>query len=231
MVLVGLKLLPGRQDDAVRKICCSRCLAAQKERRAADAGEVPIARLKAADDLTHRRLAHAVHQHIGLGVGHDGGLELVFPVVVMSHATHGGLHASQHHGNTGKGAAGHLGVDHRGVVGATSRNTTGAVHVVLPAVPGGRVVRQHRVEIARRNAHKQPGCPHALNGLDVLPIGLGDDAHAQTHVFQDPPDHCRTKRRMIHIRITGDDEHVQFRPPLGGHLRAVLRFPTTASCR
>ena len=208
--LVGLKLLPRGQNEAVRKIRCSRCLAAQEERRTPDAGEVSVAGTQSGDDLTHRRLAHAVYQHIGLGVGHDGGLELVFPVVVVSHTTHGGLHATEHHGGTGEGPACHLGVDHCGMVGATSRNPAGAVHIVLPAMPGRRVVGEHRVQVARRDAHEEPRCSHALDRLDVLPVGLGDNAHAQAHVFQDPPNHRRAERRMIDIRITGNDEHIQF---------------------
>ena len=223
VVLVGLKLLPGRQDDAVRKICCSRCLAAQKERRAADAGEVPIARLKAADDLTHRRLPHAINQHIGLGVGHNGGLEFVFPVIVMGHAAHGGLHATQHHGCTRKGPTGHLGIDYRCMVGATSRNPASAVHIVLPTMPGGRVVREHRIEVARGDADEEAGHPHALDRLDILPIRLSDDAHAQAHVFQNSTDHRRTERRMVDIRIARDDEYIQFRPPFGGHFLAGHR--------
>ena len=221
--LVGLKLLPGGQDQAVRQISLGCGLAAQEQGRATDTREVTIASPQSGDDLADGRLAHAIHEHIGLGVGHDGGLELVFPVVVVSHAAHRSLHAAQHHGNTGKGTSGHLRIDHGRMVRATSGNASGAVHVVLPAMPGGRVVGEHGVEVARGDPHEQTGRSHALDRLDVLPVGLGDDADAQAHVFQHTADHGRTEGRVINVRITCDDEHIQFRPPLGGHFRAGHR--------
>ena len=86
-------------------------------------------------------------------------------------------------------------------------------------MPGRGVVGEHRVQVACRDAHEEARRSHALDRLDVFPVGLCDDAHAQAHVLEHPPDHRRAERGMIDIRITGNDEYIQFRPPLGGHLR------------
>ena len=98
--------------------------------------------------------------------------------------------------------------------------TTLAVHVLLPLVPGSGVVRKHRIQVARRDTDEQARRAHGPDGLAVPPVRLGDDAHTIALRLQHAPDERRAKRRVVHVGVTRDDEHIQFVPAARRHLGA-----------
>lgn len=104
------------------------------------------------------------------------------------------------------------------MIRAFARHAARAVNVVLPLVPSGGVVGQHRVEVARRDADKELRGAHFLDGLDLRPVRLRDDAHAQALCFQHAPNHRRAEGGMIHVGVARDEQHVEFVPPARVHL-------------
>ena len=78
-------------------------------------------------------------------------------------------------------------------------------------------MRKHGVEIARRNAGKQARTAHDGQRFGVRPVRLGDNPDAPAVGFQHTADHRRAERRMIDIRVAGDDQHIELVPPARVH--------------
>ena len=57
------------------------------------------------------------------------------------------------------------------------------------------------------------------------PIGLRDDRYPQPHRFQRPSDHGGTKRRMVHIRVAAEQDHIQVVPAARFYLFFGCRQP------
>ena len=58
------------------------------------------------------------------------------------------------------------------------------------------------------NAEEQIRFAQGLESVDVLPIGLGDDADAKALRFQGPADHRHAEAGVVDIGIAGDDDDV-----------------------
>ena len=216
--LVLPHLFPRGQLNAVREIGGRGRLRPQQYGRSPNAAEIRVPATEPVRDLADCQFAHAVNQDIGFGVRHDGGLELVLPVIVVHDAAHAGFHAAQDHGQAGERLPAHLGVDHRRVVRAFAGRAVLAVDVFLPLVTRRRVIREHRIQVAGRHPAEQPGTAHALNRLNILPVRLGNDPHAITLGFEHPTDHRRAERRMIDVGVAGDQQDIDFGPAPIPHL-------------
>lgn len=217
---VGLEIFPGREDDTIFEVCGGGSLCAEEDGGTSNASEMRIAGAETFNDLASRKLAHAIDEQVGFGLGHDGGAEFIFPVVVVSDTAHAGFHTSEHDRNAWESLSAHLGIDDGRVVGTFAWDTTGAVDILLTLMSCGGVVGEHGVEITRSDPDEELWGAHDLNGLDCGPIGLSDDADAQAFGFEHPADHGGPEGGVVDVGITRDDEHVELGPASGFHIEA-----------
>jgi hypothetical protein len=213
--LVLLYFLPCWKLNAVGEIGGGGGFRAQEEGRAANAAQVGAAAVESVGDFANGRFAHAVDQDVGFGIGQDGRLEFVLPIIVVNHPAHAGFHAAEDDGESWERLSAHLSVDDRGVVGTFAGRAVLAVDVLFAFVPRGGVIREHRIEVPGRHAAEQAGAAHGLDRVDVLPVWLGDDADAVAFGLEDPADHGRAEGRVVHVGVTGDEQHVEHGPSAG----------------
>jgi len=166
-----------------------------------------------AQHLTQRLFAHAIDQHVGLGVRKDGREQLVGPIIVMGHAPQRGLDATDQHRHVRIKLLQDLGIDRDRIVWPESAFAAGCIGIRGALAFVGGVVVDHAVHAAARHAEEVLGCPEFLEVAQVvLPVGLGDDGHLKTLTLNDPPDDRRAKCRMIDIGIPGNDHDVELFP-------------------
>ena len=150
----------------------------------------------------------AVQQQITFAVHHHGAANFVRPIVVVRDAAQRAFNAAQDNRHFGIGFAAALAVNERGAVGPLAAHVARGVGVVGANFPIGRVAVDHRIHIASRHAPKQIGFAQGFERVGALPIGLGNDAHAKTLVFQHAANHRHAKAGVVDIGVAGDDDHI-----------------------
>ncbi len=78
--------------------------------------------------------------------------------------------------------------------------------------PHHRQPSQLAVQIPSRYPEKQLRSPKLFEVIRILPIRLGNNPDAQTQMLQPTPNNPRAKRRMINVRITGNENDIKFIP-------------------
>lgn len=170
-------------------------------------------------DVPERLLAHAVHQQVGAALGQDARQELVLPIVVVCQPPHRSLDPPDDHRNVRIQPLEGLRV-HRGrIVGTGAGFSPRGERIVRAASSRRRVVIDHRVHVAPRYPEEQAGTPQPAQLVRVAPpVGLGDDAYAETFRLDHSSDDGRGKRGMVHVRIARDEDHIQTVPAQPFHL-------------
>ena len=169
-------------------------------------------------DLRHGPLAHAVDQDVGLGIEEDGAADLVLPVVVVGEAAEGGLQTADDDGDVPINFSDLIGVDDGGPVGAIPRPVAGGVGIVVAALPGGGVMGHHGVDVAAVDEDPVSGLAEDGEGLVLLPVGLGQDAHPVALILQHTADDGRAKGGVVHVGVAGDQQEVIVVPVPGQHI-------------
>ena len=239
--LVLLHLVVGRQDEEllVRDVAAHVgeqrlpfAAARLHVRGAADVGEAldRLARVEALRDLPGRQLAHAEDHQVGFAVEQDGTPYFVRPVVVVGDATQRRLDAADDDRHARERAASEVRVDEGRAVGTAVRGATGGVLVDGARLLLRRQLVEHRVEVARADAHEEPRSAHACHVGRRGPVGLGDDADLVAATLEKARDEDRAEGGMIDVRVARDDEDVELGPAARIHLGARRR-QGSARCR
>ena len=77
----------------------------------------------------------------------------------------------------------------------------------------GRILVDHAVHTSGRYAEEQSWSSQFLEVAQVIaPVGLGDDGYFQSFGFKHSSDDGSTERRMVHVRISTEDDDVKFVP-------------------
>ena len=164
-------------------------------------------------DFHHGEFAHTIHTDVSLGINQNAGFQAVRPVVVVRHAPQRGLDAADDDGHIGIELFQNVAIDHRGVIGTEACLAARSVSVVAAQAFVGRVVVHHRVHAARRHAKIDSRLAEFLEVAQVVPpVGLRNERHTETIVFQYSSNNRRPESRMIHIRIPSDEHDVHFVP-------------------
>ena len=177
--------------------------------------------LQAAGDLTAGGLTHAVYEKIGARVNDGGAADFVLPIIIVSEAAQGCLHAADDKGQTGESLAHAVCVNDAGAVGTQSRLFAGTVKVLAAAALGGGVVSNHGVKVARREHTAVAGAAHGLYGLGIMPVGLGQKRHAEAVGLQQSAYNGRAERRVIHVGIARYQQKIIIIPATGFHVLAA----------
>ena len=141
----------------------------------------------------------------------------------MGDAAQAGFDAAYHHAHAGIGFAAALGVDGDGAVRALVGRGVRGVGVVRARAAVRGVAVDHRVHIAGGDAEEQIGLAQLAEGVRGVPIRLGDDAHAEALVFQQPAHQRHAEAGVVDIAVAGDQDDVTGVPAQLVHLGAGHR--------
>ena len=83
----------------------------------------------------------------------------------------------------------------------------------------GGVAVDHGIHVPGGDAEEQVRPPQRAERVCRMPIGLRNDAHAETMCLQEPPDYRHAEARVIDVGITGDDDHIAGIPAQRVHFR------------
>ncbi len=154
----------------------------------------------------------------------------IAPVVIMGQTAERGLDTTRDDRHAGKGLAGSLRVGDGGTVGPQSDLAAGRIGVVVADLLVRRVVVDHAVHVAGADAEEQPGAAELPPGLGAPPIGLAQDRDPEPGRLQHPAEDPHRERRMIDVRIAGDEHHIQGIPAPCFHLGPAGRQVWTLGC-
>ena len=193
--------------------------------RAAHVGDLVdrLAARQAVGDLDDGTLGVAVQQQVGLAVHQHRAAHLVLPVVVVGDAAQAGLDAAQHDRHLGIGLAAALRIDQRGTVRPLAGHVAGGIGIVAAQPAVGGVAVDHRIHVAGGDAEEQIRLAQRLEGLGALPVGLGDDADAETLRLEHAADDGHAEAGVVDIGVAADDDDVAAVPAQRLHLAAAHR--------
>ena len=172
-------------------------------------------------ECRRRQFAHAVDNHIRTAVAQNRGPQAVLPIIKVRHATQRRLDAAQHYGHIGEKLLQDAGIDNGGVFGAQVVAAVGAVGILGTQTAIGRVLVDHRVHHAGRDAEEHPRTAQLLEvAVIAVPVRLRHDADAIPLGLDQPAYHRGAKRGMIHVGIGGKEDDVGPVPPAQFHFLA-----------
>ena len=126
----------------------------------------------------------------------------------MGQTAEAGLHTTDDDGYVLISLADQVAVDHRGVVGPLARDPAGGVGVRFSVVLEDGIVVHHGVHVPAHDQKAQPGPAQDRDGSRVLPVGLGDDAHAIPRALQHPGDDGVAEGGVIHVGVADDVDEI-----------------------
>ena len=159
-------------------------------------------------DFDDRTLGVAVEQDVGAGVDQDRVAHPVLPVIVVGDAAQGRFDATENDRHVLVGFLAALAVNQARAVRTFARHATRGVGVIGTDFLVGGVAVDHRVHVAGRDAEEQVRLAELHEVVFGLPVRLGNDPDAEALRLQQPADDRHAERRVVDVRITGDDDDV-----------------------
>ncbi len=170
-------------------------------------------------DLADLPLGVAEDEQVGLRVHQYRAADFFGPVVEVRDTPQRGLDAADDDGHVLVGLAGTLRIHDHATVGSRAGDAVRRVGIVAadPAIRG--VAIHHRIHVATGDAEEQvrPAELHEVAG--GVPVGLGNDADAESLSFEHAPDDGHAEARVVHVGVAGDDDDVAGIPAELIHLR------------
>ena len=158
-------------------------------------------------------LAHAVSDHIGPSIAENTGSQLILPVVVMRQSAQRGFDASQHDWHIGEELFEDTGIDDRGIFRTHVVTPIGTIGILRAQATVGCIFVDHRVHTARSDAEEEARAPQFLEvAIVAVPVGLRNDGHPISGSLESSSDDCRPKRGVVDIRITREQDDIEFIP-------------------
>ena len=168
--------------------------------------------------------AHAVGNHVGAAVHEDARTQTILPVVIVGETSQGSFYASEHHGHVGVELFENLRVDDGGIFRSFVVASVGRVGILRAQPSCGGVLVHHRIHAPWRNAEEQPRSPQLREvAVVAVPIGLRYDGHMITRSFQYATDDSHTKRRVVNVCVTREENNVHVVPTTQLHLLLCRR--------
>ena len=163
-VFKGARFRPGGQETGAAHVADIACA---------------LAFFQPAGDFDDRLFAHAVNEQIGAAVDQHRTAHLVVPVIVMGKTAQRRFDAADDNGQAGEGAARQAGIDNDGAIGAAAGGTAGGIRVLFAAAARHRIVRHHRVDIARVDQNTEPRPAHGFKIDRRMEVRLGQNGDAE----------------------------------------------------
>ena len=135
----------------------------------------------------------------------------------MRDAAQARLDAADDERRIGIGLAAALRVDGYRVVRALVGRGVRRVGVGGTDFPVGGIAVDHRIHVAGGDAEEQVGFAQPPEVLGRVPVGLADDADAESLRFEEPPHQRHAETRMIDVGVAGDDDDVARVPAERAH--------------
>jgi hypothetical protein len=73
-------------------------------------------------------------------------------------------------------------------------------------------VVDHRVHVARADPEEEPRAAEPPPIIDLLPIRLADDAHAESGGFEHAAQDCHREAGMVDVGVARDEDDVELVP-------------------
>ena len=164
-------------------------------------------------DRRHCLLAHAIHEDVGTAVHEDGGHQFILPVVVMGQSSHGRFDAAYDDRHVGVQLLEDAAISNRAVVGSCAGFAFRRISIVGTTSACRRVMVDHRVHRTGRHREiKSRTTEFGEVAIVPVPVRLRHYRYAITCCFEHPTQYSCTERRMVDIRITGEEDDVHFIP-------------------
>ena len=179
----------------------------------------PLPGLQPPGDLQAGPLPHAVGQQVRPGIHQHAAAHLIVPIVVVGEAPEGCLQPTHDDGQAGKSLPHPARIDDDRPIGPQARLLAGTVKVLAPEALGRRVMGHHAVQVPGGEHAAELRPSHGPDGLGVVPVRLGQDGHPVARRFQQPADHRRPERGMVHIGVPGDQQDLVILPAPLGHVQ------------
>ena len=145
--------------------------------------------------------AHSVGENVGAAVDEDRAAHTVFPIIVVGKSAKRGFEAAKNDRHVAVGLSDQVRVNDGRAVGAQAGLSAGRIIVVSSAVASDRIVRNHRVNVARRDEKAESGLAKALDVVKGLPVRLCQNCDAVTRRLKHTRYYGNAKRGMIDVGI------------------------------
>ena len=169
------------------------------------------------DDLS---LGIAVDQQVGFRIEQHRAAHFLRPVVEVRDATQAGFDAADDDRHVVERFAHALRVDDHRAIGSLAALAAGRVGIVAADAAIRGVAIHHRIHVAGGDAEEQVRLAEPFEVGGRAPVGLGDDADAESLRFQHAADDRHAEARMIDVGIAGDDDDVAAVPAERVHFLA-----------
>ena len=136
----------------------------------------------------------------------------------MTETAQGCFDTADEDGNIFVGLSDQITVDHGGIIRTFAHLAARGKGVCFPLVLGDGIVVDHGVHVATGHQKSQAGTAVDVDGLGILPVRLGDDAHRVAVALQNTADDGVAKGMVIHIGITNDIDKVTLVPATVDHI-------------
>ena len=216
LALVGFQLIKGGQCNGGQAFVQLGCF----KYGAVDIGDIFgfHAGVQRVCQLHDGLFAHAIHQNIGLRIQQNGTLQTFRPVIVMPQSAQGRLNAADEDGDILVGLADQIAINDGGIVRTLAHNAAGGESVGLALVFRDGIMVDHGVHIAAGYQKTQPGTAVNVDGLGVLPVGLGNNTDAVSVAFQHTADDGVAEGWVIYIGIADDIYKIALAPASVDHI-------------
>jgi len=134
-----------------------------------------------------------------------------------------GLDAADDDRHTGERLTAEIGVGDGGAVGPLVRAPTGRILILAARLLLRRELVEHRVEVARGDAHHETWPTEAQQVLGRTPVGLRDHADAKSARFEEATDERRAEGGMIDVGVAIHQQDVELVPAARTHLFRARR--------
>ena len=181
------------------------------------------AAVKQRSDAAQRVLAHTVAEQVGARIDEDRTADTVLPVVVMREAAGGSLNPADDDRHITIGLTDAVTIDDHSAVGPLACLAACRIPVVAAALFRRRIVRNHRIDIARVDEKAQPRTAERGERRTGAPIGLRQNRHTKARRFKHAGNDRRAERRMIDVCVAGDKHEVGRIPAARLHILTADR--------
>ena len=167
--------------------------------------------------LQERTLSHSVQEHVGLGIKKDRASDLVFPEIVMRKPAQAGLDPSKDDRHVPPYLLESRGIHDAGAIGPRSVHIARSVRIVVTQFSRRGIVGNHRIHRSGRDPEKESWPAERLEWLWRAPVGLRDDPDPIPMRLKPAGQDRYTERRVVNVRITGNEDHIQLIPTASMH--------------
>ena len=163
--------------------------------------------------LCNGLFSHAIYKQIGTRFYQDALAHHVLPIIVMGETSQRSFDTSDDDGYVRPKLLQDLGIDNGGIFRAHVMTSVRRIGILATQTLVGGILVHHGVHASGRYTEKQAWLTQLLEVSQVVtPIGLRDNCYFQSLSFEQSANDGSTERWMVYIRITAEQNDIEFIP-------------------